>query len=248
MSVTNTIIAQNTAVTGPDFAGATTFSTQSLLGNDSDATGFNSGIVDQDLLGTLGLPLNPELGPLQNNGGPTETMALLPGSPAFGAGNAISAGASGLTTDQRGLPRVVNGLIDIGAYQTQSIGVFTVTGATTTENTQSTSGLIIYPSTGATTGFHITGITGGKLYQNNGGVQIANGAYITVAQGEAGLKFTPTTGSLIGGSFTVQESAGGLIGSAITATINVSLAGPSVSDTTTTINTQSTSGLVISRA
>ncbi|MGZ3387559.1 MAG: choice-of-anchor Q domain-containing protein, partial [Isosphaeraceae bacterium] len=34
---------------------------------------------------------NPDLGLLQNNGGPTETMALLPGSPAIGTGNVTGA-------------------------------------------------------------------------------------------------------------------------------------------------------------
>ena len=51
---------------------------------------------------------DPMLGPLQNNGGPTQTMALLPGSPAIDAGNP-SGCTDGqghlLTTDQRGQPR-----------------------------------------------------------------------------------------------------------------------------------------------
>ena len=55
---------------------------------------------------------NPMLGPLANNGGQTETMALLSGSPAIQAGVAVS----GLTTDQRGLPNDTPP--DIGAYQT----------------------------------------------------------------------------------------------------------------------------------
>jgi len=51
---------------------------------------------------------NPMLGSLQNNGGPTQTMALLPGSPAIDAGNpaGCSDGAGHLLkTDQRGRPR-----------------------------------------------------------------------------------------------------------------------------------------------
>jgi hypothetical protein len=61
---------------------------------------------------------NPLLGPLQNNGGPTATMALLPGSPAIGAGVSTSLipGLSVPTTDQRGAPRPA-GSIDMGAYQ-----------------------------------------------------------------------------------------------------------------------------------
>jgi hypothetical protein len=51
---------------------------------------------------------DPMLGPLQNNGGPTQTMALPSGSPAIDAGNPSGCkDGSGhlLTTDQRGYPR-----------------------------------------------------------------------------------------------------------------------------------------------
>ncbi len=52
---------------------------------------------------------DPLLGPLADNGGPTQTMALLAGSPAIGAGADCPA------TDQRGTPRTDG--CDIGAYQ-----------------------------------------------------------------------------------------------------------------------------------
>ena len=75
-----------------------------------------------NLIGTTADPLNPMLGALANNGGPTQTMALLPGSPAIDAGsNALAVDANGnpLTTDQRGagFPRIVGGTVDIGAYE-----------------------------------------------------------------------------------------------------------------------------------
>jgi choice-of-anchor A domain-containing protein len=54
-----------------------------------------------------------KLGPLQDNGGPTFTHALLCGSPAIDAGD----NADAPETDQRGLPRIVNSVIDIGAYE-----------------------------------------------------------------------------------------------------------------------------------
>ena len=57
---------------------------------------------------------DPKLGALQNNGGLTETMLPLPGSPAIGAGT----GSGGATTDQRGQPRTVTGSVDYGAVQT----------------------------------------------------------------------------------------------------------------------------------
>src|SRR5205823_15034975 len=65
--------------------------------------------------------VDPRLGPLANNGGPTQTMALLPGSPALNAGsNALI--PAGVTTDQRGsgFARVwAGGTVDIGAFEVQ---------------------------------------------------------------------------------------------------------------------------------
>lgn len=55
---------------------------------------------------------DPLLGPLQDNGGPTRTLALKPGSPAINSG-----GSTGLLLDQRGSPRVVGGKVDIGAFE-----------------------------------------------------------------------------------------------------------------------------------
>ena len=55
------------------------------------------------------------LGKLQNNGGPTLTHALLSGSPCFNRGSNLD----GLTTDQRGLPRVSGSAADIGAWEAQ---------------------------------------------------------------------------------------------------------------------------------
>jgi hypothetical protein len=69
---------------------------------------------------------DPLLGPLQQNGGPTQTMALLPGSPAIDAGNPSGCTDSNshlLKTDQRGMPRPDKedtGGCDIGAFEKQS--------------------------------------------------------------------------------------------------------------------------------
>lgn len=57
----------------------------------------------------------PRLGPLADNGGPTWTMALLPGSPAIDAANTAGAGA----IDQRGFPRPCGPAADLGAYEYQ---------------------------------------------------------------------------------------------------------------------------------
>ena len=100
-----------------------------------------------------------------------------------------------------------------------------VTNATTNANTQTTSGLVISrnPADGAeVTHFKITGITGGALFKNNGTSPINNGDFITFAEGNAGLKFTPGTSN---GSFRVQASLSasdsGLGGGTVTATITI---------------------------
>jgi hypothetical protein len=77
-----------------------------LLAADPDGNG--------NIVGTPAAPIDPKLGPLQDNGGPTETMALLPGSPALNTGS----NPDGLSTDQRGYgPRNAGGGVDIGAFQ-----------------------------------------------------------------------------------------------------------------------------------
>ena len=77
----------------------------------------------QSLGGNL-IGMDPKLGPLTDNGGPTSTMALLPGSPAIDAGSAVGAPA----TDQRGVPRPQGAGVDIGAFEYLSSPIFT--GAT----------------------------------------------------------------------------------------------------------------------
>jgi predicted outer membrane repeat protein len=80
-------------------------------------TGGSAGLVNGVNNNQVGVT-NAGLGALANNGGPMQTIALLPGSPAIAHGsNAyVSAGA----TDGRGLARVVNGTIDIGAFEVQT--------------------------------------------------------------------------------------------------------------------------------
>ncbi len=118
----------NTIVIG-NFQGAAPSTTP------NDVSGYvNSGSA-YNLIGTIGSGLvngvdgnqiglvSPLLGALANNGGPTQTVALLPGSPAIGAGS--TAYVTPGETDQRGLPRVVNGSVDLGAFQTQTTQVQT---------------------------------------------------------------------------------------------------------------------------
>ena len=76
--------------------------------------------------------VEPGLDFLVDNGGPTQTIALSPGSPAIGAGsNALAVDDKGnpLTTDQRGtrFPRIVGSAVDIGAYEVQATERLVVT-------------------------------------------------------------------------------------------------------------------------
>ncbi len=127
-TLTNTIVAGNTAGTagtGPDASGVFTSQGNNLIGE----TDGSSGWVGSDLTGTIAQPLNPLLAPLGNYGGPTQTMALLPGSPAIDAGD--DAAAASLTTDQRGVgfPRILGSHVDIGAYEATPPDSFVVTTA-----------------------------------------------------------------------------------------------------------------------
>jgi hypothetical protein len=106
-------------------------SAHNLIGVDTQLSGITSG-TSGNLIGTAASPINPMLGALQDNGGPTQTMALLPGSPAIDAGD-NSLIPSGVTSDQRGNPRIVNATVDIGSFEAQQeITATTVAGSTST--------------------------------------------------------------------------------------------------------------------
>ncbi|MBP9108356.1 MAG: hypothetical protein KBF83_02255, partial [Pyrinomonadaceae bacterium] len=126
VAIGNSIFAGNTNTGGltPDASGTFTSQGTNIVGNGSGAVGF-TGPGDQ--VGTAGTPINPQLGPLTNNGGTSRTFALLAASPARNAGNnaiALDLGGSPLTTDQRGagFPRVVGGTVDIGAFEAAPAG------------------------------------------------------------------------------------------------------------------------------
>jgi hypothetical protein len=79
-------------------------------------TGVGSGLSDGDAGNQVGngfTPIDPELGPLQLNGGPTRTQALLQGSPALDVGDPATCPPA----DQRGQARPVGPGCDLGAYE-----------------------------------------------------------------------------------------------------------------------------------
>ena len=121
ITIANTIIAGNTNYnlsgifnTIDDVSGAFNSIGHNLIGDIGSSTGW----IATDLTGSMSQPLNAKLSALGNYGGPTKTMVPLAGSPALHAG-AVSLIPSGVSVDQRGLPRVVNGKVDIGAVEIQ---------------------------------------------------------------------------------------------------------------------------------
>jgi CSLREA domain-containing protein len=90
-------------------------------GGAEDVKVFSATFVNANLLGKAAIAVtstgptpilssNPRLAPLFDYGGPTQTMALLPGSPAIDAATGSTA-----ATDQRGFP--IQGVADLGAYE-----------------------------------------------------------------------------------------------------------------------------------
>lgn len=129
-----------------------------LVGAGNETPSFNQ---PGDQVGIL----NPQLADLADNGGLTETHALLAGSPALNAGDPAALGGVGTTPlyDQRGKPmsRVAGGRIDIGAYESQPIpaafmGDFNADGSVDTldyivwRHAQGTTGLTPYTGADAT--------------------------------------------------------------------------------------------------
>ena len=115
-TVTNSILANSTEPGGgasvPDcrtLSATVTDGGYNLVETPGSTCSFTatSSITSQD----------PVLGTLASNGGPTQTHALLTGSPA------IDAGSTTLTTDQRGVPRPQGTADDIGAYESAPAGI-----------------------------------------------------------------------------------------------------------------------------
>ena len=110
-TIRNTIVAADSSPSAPDVSGPLASLGHNLIG---DGTG-GSGFADTDLVGTTAAPIDPQLQPLGDNGGPTRTMRPLPSSPAIDAGDNTDAPP----TDQRGFCRIVHHTIDIGAVELQ---------------------------------------------------------------------------------------------------------------------------------
>jgi hypothetical protein len=154
-NVINTIVASNFGGLGgagapwrgssgnagaPDLQGSFSSLGHNLIGLADGSSGFTNG-VNGDLAGSGGAPIDPLLGPLTGNGGPTPTMALLHGSAALDAGDdALLRPPYALTTDQRGFPRKSGSHVDIGAFEFQFLSAHKATHAPTLSGAPSANG------------------------------------------------------------------------------------------------------------
>jgi hypothetical protein len=208
----NTLIAQNTVTAGagetpgsasaPDVSGNVTSSDHDLIG-DGTGSNLSNGDSGGDTVGTSSNPINPLLGPLANYGGPTLTMALLPGSPAIDAGSS----AYGGSTDQRGKPRV--GATDIGAFESQgfSIAVSSGNNQRATFNTAFAQPLVV----AVTANNAVEPVAGGFITftaPDSGASAILSGSPATI--GSDGKASVTATANALFGTYTVSASATGI--------------------------------------
>jgi Dockerin type I domain len=204
----NTLVALNTSGTGSGaLASDITGAASPASSNDLIGIGGSGGLVNGVNANEVGVA-NPVLGTLANNGGPTETIALLPGSPAIGAGSDAIPGVTVPTTDQRGVARPPSS-IDIGAFQDRGFVITIVTGEspqTAAINTAFSNPLAVYitspygdPVQGGLVAFAVTpSPSGASADLSAGSATIGAGGLVSVtanANGKVG-NFTTTVSAL----------------------------------------------------
>ena len=164
--LTGCLVAGNVAGTGaadPDVEQGTggTFASagSNLIGDGTGGPFVNGSAHDQ--VGTTAAPILPKLGPLQNNGGATPTLALLTGSPAIDANYTGTAPAA----DQRGFHRPQGARPDIGAFEYPSTPIHilwnTSSGVASVWNEPFSGGAYTYHNYGPFSGWSANAIADG---------------------------------------------------------------------------------------
>ena len=160
---------------------------------------------------------NPLLAPLGNYGGPTQTVALLPGSPAINAG---TNGPGIPTTDQRGLGRV--GGVDIGAFESQGFN-FTVVPGSTPQTANIGTPFANPLAVNVTANNPLEPVNGGVVAMvahaaANGAAAILSASPAVIAGGQAAVTAEPNN---VDGSYTVVATSTGF-----STTFDLTNAGP----------------------
>jgi hypothetical protein len=189
-----------------------------LVGTGLVGTGLSGfGEGGGNLLGTASNPIDPMLAPLGDYGGPTQTMALLDGSPAIGAGvyNTFASAA----IDQRGVvrPQVSS---DMGAFESQGFSITATTGSGQTAGTgQPFAAPLVATVTANDPNVPVAGIvvTFTPPSSGGGGAVLSGDTATTAADGTASV--TATANEIVGG-YAVTASATGVTGMASFALTN----------------------------
>jgi len=206
VNVNNTILADNHLVS---LAGAESdlFRLPSTSGGSGTVNASNSLFGDTPTIGANGtlngaqfnnqFGANPQLGPLQNNGGPTQTHALTTAaSPAVDAGSNALITSPDNVSDQRGASfnRIINSTVDIGAYEYQPPAVFV--GILSNQNPAPLGSQVTF--TAIVNGFAPnSNVVSGTVTYIIDGVAVADGALVN------GVSFFVVSG-LTAGNHTVQ--------------------------------------------
>jgi hypothetical protein len=205
VTLNNTVVAGNTSSSGPDVNGTVASASGfNLIGDGTKMTGISNG-VNGNQVGTSKSPIKALLAALGSYGGPTQTLALLPGSPALDAGsNALDGGVS---TDQRGVSRIINGTVDIGAFESQGFTV-TISGGnnqSATVNTAFAAPLAVTVSSSA--GEPVAGGVVTFTAPSSGASAILSASSATL--NSSGQASVTAKANGTAGSYTVNASAGG---------------------------------------
>jgi parallel beta-helix repeat protein len=226
--VANTIVAGNTTASGtdPDVAGTYSATDHNLIGVVGDAGGFTSaGVpVDGNIGGKSAAPVDPLLAPLGYYGIDLPTMALLPGSPAIDAGdNTPSAPFSSTPpTDERGFPRIVNGTIDIGAFESSGFTLAMGTGTNGDNQSANVGSAFANPLVVTVTANDVNEPVDGGQVTFDGpttGASISpNPVAATVSGGSAQITVTANN---VGGPYSVDASVAGATNSVPFALTNI---------------------------
>jgi hypothetical protein len=213
ITIRNSIIAGNfdtpnnagTGAINPDVSGTFVDGGNNLIGDSTGSANFTV----STLVGTAASRLNPQLAPLANYGGTTQTHALLPNSPALNAGNNANAPVG---NDQRGATRIIDSAVDIGSFESQGFSL-TPLANTTPQSTNINTSFAQLLGVQVTEDFVNAPIPAPNILVTFTPSSSANGLFTgitSILTNNLGIALAPTfTANGIPGSYTVAATANG---------------------------------------
>ena len=239
-TLSNCTVSGNSALS---VVGGVLFAAGTATLNNTIVAGDTGGDTDGSYSGSNNfIGGNPLLAALGNYGGPTQTMPPLPGSPVIGAGSTALIPA-GITTDQRGEPRIVNGTVDLGAVESQGYRLTPANGST--PQSAFIGSAFANPLTAIVTPNYASDpVNGGVITftaPTSGASATLSAASTAIAGGSASVNATANSTA---GSYTVTASASGVPSPVAFSLTNLTpVVPPTVTSPTVTDVTSSTATL-----